>query len=83
MLRFLKTIFVIGFGFALHCGIAATPIVVVIPVTGAIGPASADFINRHILLAQKSGAQLIVLQMDTPGGLDISMRQIIQLIVQG
>ena len=81
MLKFLKTILVIGFGFALHCGIAATSAVMVIPVTGAIGPASADFINRHILLAQKSGAQLIILQMDTPGGLDISMRQIIQAIL--
>lgn len=55
--------------------------VVVIPITGAIGPANADFVNRNILRAQKNGAQLIILQIDTPGGLDISMRKIIQTIL--
>ncbi|WP_420993255.1 NfeD family protein [Cupriavidus sp. 30B13] len=59
---------------------AAAP-VVVIPLKGAIGPASASFIVRGMAHARGSGAQLIVLEMDTPGGLDLSMREIIQAIL--
>jgi membrane-bound serine protease (ClpP class) len=55
--------------------------VYVIAVKGAIGPASASFAVRGIEQAQQHGAQLIVLEMDTPGGLDKSMRDIIQAIL--
>lgn len=55
--------------------------VYVVPVQGAIGPASASFAVRGIERARKLGAQLVVLEMDTPGGLDKSMRDIIQAIL--
>ena len=46
-----------------------------------IGPAIADYIHRGVEQAAKQGAQLVVLQMDTPGGLDTSMRAIIKDIL--
>ena len=48
---------------------------------GAIGPASADFVRRALTRAEKDKAQLVVLQMDTPGGLDTSMREMIKHIL--
>ncbi|WP_179402313.1 NfeD family protein [Burkholderia guangdongensis] len=60
---------------------ADRPPVVVIPINGAIGPASADFIVRSLARAAKLHAPLAILQLDTPGGLDTSMRQIIKAIL--
>ena len=60
---------------------APGPPVVLLTINGAIGPAIADYIHRGIEQAGKQGAQLVVLRMDTPGGLDTSMRAIIKDIL--
>ncbi|KTD19592.1 transmembrane protein [Legionella londiniensis] len=53
--------------------------IVELSVQGGIGPATADYLIRGIDKAQ--GAELIILKIDTPGGLDKSMRQIVKSIL--
>lgn len=48
---------------------------------GAIGPAPAAYVSEGLDRARREGAQLVIIKMDTPGGLDTSMRQIIQGIL--
>ena len=54
---------------------------VMLELDGPIGPAGADYIKRGLERASKSGAKLVIIRLDTPGGLDPSMREIIQAII--
>jgi membrane-bound serine protease (ClpP class) len=54
---------------------------VVLEVNGAIGPAIADYVAQELAAVKPSDTGLVVLRMNTPGGLDGSMRKIIRAIL--
>jgi len=60
---------------------SASPRIDVLTIKGTINPVLIDYVERGIEEAEDSGAEVLIIQMDTPGGLDTAMRDIIQLIV--
>lgn len=83
MRKFIYSLFLVGIfitAIAVEAQ-AATPTIDVLHVKGVINPVLVDYIKRGIEHAEKSQAVACIIQLDTPGGLDTSMRDIIQDIV--
>jgi membrane-bound serine protease (ClpP class) len=60
---------------------SAPGVATLLEINGPIGPATSHYVVRGLDAAQKSGAHLVILELDTPGGLDSAMRDIIRAIL--
>lgn len=60
---------------------SARPIATLLQIQGAIGPATSRYFERGLEAAEARGSRLVIVQIDTPGGLDTSMRDIIRAIL--
>jgi len=84
MLKIVRIILLLGLLIAASISItaqAASPTIVVLKIDGVINPVLADYIERGIEDAEERNATACIIQMDTPGGLDTAMRDIVQHIV--
>jgi membrane-bound serine protease (ClpP class) len=55
--------------------------VMILELEGAINPGSASYVTRGLDTAQEQGASLVIIRLDTPGGLGSSMRDIVKDIM--
>jgi membrane-bound serine protease (ClpP class) len=76
-----KVFLVILFFLLMDCAHAAGERVYVVEVDGVIDTIISDYISRGIAKAEAEGAEALIIQMDTPGGLDASMRSIIKNVL--
>jgi membrane-bound serine protease (ClpP class) len=60
---------------------ADRPVAAVLRLDGVVGPATSRYLVRGLAKAQADGDRLVILEMDTPGGLDTAMRDIIRAIL--
>jgi membrane-bound serine protease (ClpP class) len=58
------------------------PVVEVVDLQGVIDPTMAAFLETVVEQAPEEGASAVVIQLDTPGGLDVSMRDMVRQIVR-
>lgn len=59
----------------------ATKVALLLEINGPIGPATSHYVSQGLKRAQEDGNAIVILRMDTPGGLDTAMRDIIKDIL--
>lgn len=80
-MRTLKLFFVTLLLFCTNSLCFANDKAILLDVNGPIGPATQDYITRGLAHAKEQHAKLVILQLNTPGGLETSMRGISEAIV--
>lgn len=73
-------VWVLGLALLWGSAFADSPRIVVLKAKGPVNPVLANYFSRGVTMAETQGASMVVLQMDTPGGLDSAMRDIVQRI---
>jgi membrane-bound serine protease (ClpP class) len=83
MIRWVRLLFVAFLSLCVVASVQAAgqPNVELLTVQAVINPVVADYVSQRIAAANDDGAAAIVIKLDTPGGLDSSMRQIIQSMI--
>lgn len=74
-------IFITSIGMTTTAAAQTQPQVWLTDLDGAVGPASADHIQRTLDRAAQENVALVILRMNTPGGLDSAMRDIVSAIL--
>lgn len=83
MVKYLLPVLMIALGFffaQVEAKEAQKAPVIVLTMDGAIGPAFTDYLKRGLKKADEEGAQLLLIELDTPGGLLTSTRDMVSLI---
>jgi membrane-bound serine protease (ClpP class) len=75
----MKLFFILFFILSLKL-LANNSSVVKLEIKGAIGPASSSYLKDGIAFAKSKNSHIILIELDTPGGLSTSMREMIQEI---
>jgi membrane-bound serine protease (ClpP class) len=84
MARIVRILLLIGLIIAVFISTkaqAASDDIVVLEIEGTINPVVAEYIQNGIEKAEEADARACIIQMDTPGGLDTAMRDIVQAIL--
>jgi membrane-bound serine protease (ClpP class) len=61
---------------------ASSTTIYVLEVEGVIDPVVSGYVSKGIRSAEENGAEVVVIQLDTPGGLDLAMREMIKEILE-
>ncbi|WDT69292.1 MAG: hypothetical protein MPW17_10870 [Candidatus Manganitrophus sp.] len=77
----LFSLFLFSFFISLFPLMAEAKPIHVITYDGIINPVSSELFTTAITQAEQAGAEALIIQLDTPGGLDTSMRDIIKAMV--
>lgn len=71
----------LGGSMPIHSATAQSQQAFIIEIEGVISPASADYFSRSLEKAVDANAAFLLVRLDTPGGLDLSMRDMIKQII--